>query len=83
MKRGSGDKDQETGVLRGGGGAGVDTPVYIRYILQKLTPMKLLIVCQYLSTTKNTLSLQTKESFIDSLVSKMGAVVTQENSVEH
>ena len=65
------------------GGAGVDTPVYIRYILQKLTPTKLLIVCQYLSTTKNTLSLQTKESFIDLLVSKMSAVVTQENSVEH
>ena len=53
MKRGSGDKDQETGVLRGG--AGVDTPVYIRYVLQKFTPTKLLIVCQYLSTTKNTL----------------------------
>ena len=81
MKRGSGDKDQETGVLRGG--AGVDTPVYIRYVLQKFTPTKLLIVCQYLSTTKNTLSLQTKESFIDLLVSKMSAVVTQENSVEH
>ena len=38
-----------------GGGGGVDTPVYIRYVLQKFTPTKLLIVCQYLSTTKNTL----------------------------
>ena len=64
-------------------GAGVDTPVYIRYILQKLTSTKLLIVSQYLRTTNNTLSLQTKESSIDSLVSKTHAVVTQENSVKH